>query len=324
MSGLIKGQATRLSGTIVQFVSGNNVVAIPLQANAINGKPFSLNENNEFCTSSELKLEALASVADKIKLIAKGMSAITVKSDNFETTLQTVESGPFWAFAEVYQNNGGWKLRFLNESISDIAGAAKWSGFDAANLQALLDTDKKLGGDIGKSAGKLTSSGNKTELVDNVKNTASALKNEGLSLFNRLRGKAKSEVKKLQGRAFLDAAMATAALVAYADGDASAQEERKLLEFVQTTDALNAYSLDEVKGSFTSVVAQLRTDKIIGQGKAFSVIEKFANKDESSILIALAISVANSENGIDDDEKAVIRKVIAVLKANEALYGEYL
>ena len=324
MSGLIKGQATRLDGTVVQIISDNNVVAVPLTGSAISGKPFSLNENNEFCKSSELKLETLASIADKIKLIAKGTSSVTVKSGTFETTLQTVDSGPFWAFAEVYQHNGGWKLRFLNESISDIAGAAKWSGFDIAGLQVLLDTSKKLGGDIAQSASKLKGSGNKTELVDNVKNTASALKNEGLSLFNRLRGKAKSEVKKLQGRTFLDAAMATAALVAYADNDVSAQEERKLLEFVQTTDALNAYSLDEVKGSFANIVAQLRTDKIIGEGKAFSVIEKFAGKDESSVLIALAISVANSESGIDDDEKAVIRKVIAVLQANETLYREYL
>lgn len=324
MSGLIKGQATRLDGARVQLICDNNIVAVPVKSGQISAKPFGLNDHGEFCQSSELQLSAIATVADKVKLVTKGSAPIIVRAGQYETTLQSASSSAFWAAAEVYQHNDGWKIRFLDESLADINSAARWSGLEAAQLQSLLDAQKKFGSDIANSAGRLTGSANKTEFTDNVRQTASAIRNEGLSIFNRLRTKAKSKVKQLQGRAFLDAAMATAALVAYADGHASEQEERKLLEFVQTTDALNAYSLSEVKGAFASIVSQLRSDRIIGEGKAFAAIEPFASKDEASVLVALAISVANSEDGIDDDEKAVIRKVIAVLQANAALYGEYL
>lgn len=326
---LVKGQAIRLSGTTIQLSTEGGIVGVALQGGQVSSKAVSLHADTEWCTANTIDLTKLASSAEKLKVMISDASTLSIECGSDDAVLNKSSTAYYWVAVEIYQHNGGWKLRFLDDAVSSTDKAADVMSMTTAELTEALAYRRSSSTQISQSASRLVNSSNGAEFRSNAAQAANTLKNEGLSLFNRLKGKVKTEAKRFKNQTFLDATVSAAAMVAYADGDASPQEEQKLLSFIQTTDELKVFDLTQVKSAFDSIVMQLRQDTIIGSGKAYAAIEKCANKDGNAnemapVIIALAISVAASENGIDDDEKAVIRKIIQVLKADASLYSDYL
>jgi tellurite resistance protein TerB len=325
MSNLVSGQSVKLTADKVQLPLIKGLVVIVQGALKNTGQAFSVLENVEFCTAGTLDLTKVPNDVTKLKLAALSVDKVEVSCGNFTTTLNKTPAKPYWAVAEIYKHNDAWKLRFIDMSIGESTSSASlWAEVDESLLEEKVNFERALGADVTRFAAQAASSNSRQEFTNNAVQTATAIKNDGLALFNRLRGKAKNEAKKFKSKGFLDAAMAVSALVAYADGYASADEEAALISFVQTTSALNAFSSAEVKQSYDAIISELRRSKVIGEGKAYGLIFKFRGKEEAPLLIALAISVADAEGGIDDDEKAVIKKLISSLGEKEDIYQDYL
>jgi tellurite resistance protein len=321
MTVLIKGQATTLDAKTVQLEETKGIVVLPDSYEC--KKPLNVFEDNAFIQSGKLDLSKF-DAGSKIKLVAEGISSINLSAGGVDFLLNKKSSSKYWLIGEFYNRNGQFKFRFLDDGFNEISVLADWCGYSECSLQEAFSFEKKLGENLVSSASKLINSSNTDELTSNAKSTLLSLKSEGLSLFNKLKGRAQKEVKNFTGTPFLKASVSVAALIAYADGYASQDEEAKLLDFVKSTDALASYELNDVKREYNEIVNQLKLDKIVGSGKAYTNIVKFKDKAESTTLIALGISVANVENGIDDDEKAVLKKVISSLGESEDLYSEYL
>ncbi|MCK5726893.1 MAG: tellurite resistance TerB family protein [Thiotrichaceae bacterium] len=129
----------------------------------------------------------------------------------------------------------------------------------------------------------------------------------------------KTEALKFKNKNFLQAAMAGSALLAFADGDVSADEKTKMVKFIENYEPLSVFKTMDIITAFKEYVTQLEFDKDIGEAKAFEAINKMKSNDQASRLIMrLVIAIGAADGDFDNDEKAMARRVANELGLNPA------
>jgi len=81
-----------------------------------------------------------------------------------------------------------------------------------------------------------------------------------------------TEITKFKSKDFLDAVVAGSAMVAYADGNISAQEKQKLMGYLRTSDQLKVFDQNDVIKQFQKYVEKFDFDTTIGTGEAMQAI----------------------------------------------------
>ena len=112
-----------------------------------------------------------------------------------------------------------------------------------------------------------------------------------------------------------EAMMASAALVAYADGDVSDEEIAQTIKQIEGSEQLSNVA-DEAKADFMRYVKMLETTGRMGKMEIMKEITDLANdisEDNKVRVVLIGIEVADAEGGIDDDELKVIKNVAAKL-----------
>ncbi|MDE7063897.1 MAG: tellurite resistance TerB family protein [Desulfovibrionaceae bacterium] len=129
----------------------------------------------------------------------------------------------------------------------------------------------------------------------------------------------KTEVAKFRNRDFLEATVASCALVAAADGTISSEEKQKMIGFMKHSDALNIFETSEVIALFEKYVGNFSFDPIIGKGECLQVIARLKKRpEEARLLIRVCCAIGAADGDFDDDEKAVVREICGELGQDPA------
>jgi tellurite resistance protein TerB len=126
-----------------------------------------------------------------------------------------------------------------------------------------------------------------------------------------------SEVARYKNKDVMQAIVASCAAMAFADGNVSSDEKKKLYGLLQNSDVLKVYSTDEVLAFFNQVVAKFEFDFDIGLAEALKTIGK-VKKDEGAArhVVRASIMIGKSDGNFDDKEKDVARTIARELGLN--------
>jgi len=148
-------------------------------------------------------------------------------------------------------------------------------------------------------------------MLDWLKNNATAA-----------REKLATEVSKFRNREFMEAVVAGCALVAAADGNISSGEKQKMIGFIQNSDELKVFDLQEVIKTFTDICLKFEFDAEIGRAEALRTICKLRGKDDAGrLLVRVCCAIGNSDGEFDESERTVCRNICTELGLNAADFG---
>lgn len=134
-----------------------------------------------------------------------------------------------------------------------------------------------------------------------------------MSIFNKL----KNQVLSFVNDDFLSAITAACALVAYADGEATADEKQKMLKYMKINDDLKHFKLSQIEEKYEKYTESIAFEMGLGKIECFKAIENISdNRENSQKLLALCTAVAKSDGKIDSDEKRIIKEIAKRLRIN--------
>jgi len=146
---------------------------------------------------------------------------------------------------------------------------------------------------------------------------------EGLKQkFGQMSKGLKDEVARVRNREFLEACVAGCALVANADGIVDPEEKRKMMGFMQTSDALSLYDAKDVIELFNKYNANFEFDFEIGQAQALKTISGLAKKPENArLLVRVCCVIGSADGNFDEHERAAVRRICQELSLNPDDFG---
>lgn len=128
-----------------------------------------------------------------------------------------------------------------------------------------------------------------------------------------------NEVSKFKNREFMEAVVAGCAIVAAADGDVSSQEKQKMIGFMQSSDELKAFRIEDVIKFFNQVSAKFDFDRDIGRAEALKVIGRLKkNEAAARIMVRVCCIIGASDGSFDEAEKKAVRGICTELGLNPA------
>lgn len=134
---------------------------------------------------------------------------------------------------------------------------------------------------------------------------------------NEARARLTAEVSKFRNRTFMEATVASCALVAAADGTISAQEKQKMAGFMRNSDELKHFDMPDVIAFFEKVVGNFDFDAGIGKAEALKVIGRLrGNEEQARVMVRVACAIGASDGDFDEAEKAVVRTICKELGLN--------
>jgi len=142
-------------------------------------------------------------------------------------------------------------------------------------------------------------------------------------MFGFLRKKtaaAKVTIHKVENRDLMEAIVAGAILVAYADGDASKEELTKLEDIIATNDNLKHFG-SEIGATIEKYSLMLESGKRLGKIKLMKELADVASDENQKIeAFIIAIEIADADGEIDEDELKVLREIGKAFGLNPDTY----
>ncbi len=131
---------------------------------------------------------------------------------------------------------------------------------------------------------------------------------------NEARTRLTAEVSKFRNRTFMEAVVASCALVAAADGTVSSDEKQKMAGYMRNSDELKHFEMTDVIAYFEKVVGNFDFDPAIGKAEALKVIGRLRdNEEQGRVMVRVACAIGASDGTFDDDEKAVVGEICGEL-----------
>ncbi|MBF0371805.1 MAG: tellurite resistance TerB family protein [Alphaproteobacteria bacterium] len=124
------------------------------------------------------------------------------------------------------------------------------------------------------------------------------------------------EITKFKSKDLLEAVIAGCALVAYADGNVSAEEKQKMMGYLKNSDQLKFFDSGEVIRIFQKYVGKFEFDASIGTGEVMQVVGKFRGKPQAQLVVRVCCAIGAADGDFDAKEKAVVRRMCSELGLN--------
>jgi len=121
---------------------------------------------------------------------------------------------------------------------------------------------------------------------------------------------------KAENKDLMEAMVAGACLVAYADGELSSEEVDTVRNIVGSSDQLKAFG-DEPMALFDSYCDKMEASARMGKLDLLKEVSE-AQGDEKPRVLIMAIEVADADDNIDDDETAMLKSIAGKLGLNLA------
>jgi tellurite resistance protein TerB len=111
------------------------------------------------------------------------------------------------------------------------------------------------------------------------------------------------EVGKFKNAKFHEGVISACAMMAYADGIVDPKEKQKMMGFIQNSDVLSVFKIEDSIALWKKWAAKYDNDKDFADMEALSAISKLrADAGAARTLVRVVILVANSDNNFDKDE----------------------
>jgi len=122
------------------------------------------------------------------------------------------------------------------------------------------------------------------------------------------RARMAEEVGRYKNRDFMEAVVAACAVVAAADGEVTASEKQKMVGYMQNSDELKVFKMEDVIASFNATVAKFDFDASIGRAEAMKKIAKIKGKDGADrLLIRVCCVIGAADGDFDASEKDAVK-----------------
>lgn len=132
----------------------------------------------------------------------------------------------------------------------------------------------------------------------------------------------KEEAVRIKNRSFMEACTAGCAIIANADGVVTADEKRKMMGFMKTSDVLSLYDAGDVIKSFEKHCGKYEFDAQIGEAEALKVVAALKSKPaDARLLIRACCVIASADGNFDNDERAAVTRMCQELALDA---GEFL
>jgi tellurite resistance protein TerB len=133
-----------------------------------------------------------------------------------------------------------------------------------------------------------------------------------MSWLQNFADQAKTKLAQFNNATFKNAAMATCALVAAADGSIDPEEKKKVAALIQKNEMLQAFNAGELRDLFLSYCDKATDD--FDRIDLFSEVRKLkSNPEQAEYAVKVALIIANADGVFDDDEKATVTEICKTL-----------
>ena len=122
-----------------------------------------------------------------------------------------------------------------------------------------------------------------------------------------------AEVKKFRSKDLLHAIVSGAAMVAFADGEVSAEEKQKLLGYIRNSEQLGVFDADSIITIFNQTTQRFEFDNTIAVGETLQKIAVFKDKPEAHIIVRVCIAIAKADGNFDNAERKAVGQICTAL-----------
>jgi tellurite resistance protein TerB len=122
-----------------------------------------------------------------------------------------------------------------------------------------------------------------------------------------------TEVTKYRSKDFLEAIVASCAMVAYADGHVTSEEKQKMIGFMRTSEQLSVFNQNDIIKLFQKYSEKFEFDAGIGTGEVMRVVGKFQGKPEAQLIIRVCCAIGMADGDFDAQEKDCVRTLVVEL-----------
>ncbi len=142
-----------------------------------------------------------------------------------------------------------------------------------------------------------------------------------MSLFEKLkdainqgREELATQVGRFKNKKFMEGTVAVCACISMASNDASDEEQKKMLSFIENSQELKIFNSFEIIEFFNKLSSGFSLDKDIGKGEAMKYISRLKDQpDAAQLAVRVGIAVAKSDGNFDESEKEMVREICVVL-----------
>jgi len=128
----------------------------------------------------------------------------------------------------------------------------------------------------------------------------------------------RDDAVRLKNKQLMEACTAGCAIIASADGVVTADEKRKMIGFMQTSDTLSLYDTSNVIASFEKHCKKFEFDAQIGEAEALRVVATLKSKPaEARLLVRACCVIAAADGNFDQDERGAVSRMCAELGLND-------
>jgi len=115
---------------------------------------------------------------------------------------------------------------------------------------------------------------------------------------------------RLKNKQLMDACTAGCAIIANADGVVTPDEKRKMIGFMQTSDTLSLYDVNDVIASFEKHCKKYDFDAQIGEAEALRVVATLKSKPaEARLLVRACCVIAAADGNFDQNERQAVSRM---------------
>lgn len=125
------------------------------------------------------------------------------------------------------------------------------------------------------------------------------------------------EMTRYKNRELMEGVVAGCAMVGFANGTVSSAEKQKMMGFLQASEAMKVYDVNQVLDTFGKYSKQFEFDTSIGQAEALKAIGKLrAKTDEARLLVRVCCAIGASDGDFEEAERQVVRTICRELGLN--------
>jgi tellurite resistance protein TerB len=142
----------------------------------------------------------------------------------------------------------------------------------------------------------------------------------GWKWFDDLKAGARTKMAQFNNAKFKDAAMASCALIAAADGNVSPEEKSKVAAFITKSELLASFNPAELRDLFLAHCEKAGDD--FSRLDLINLVRKVKGDEAAaSTALKVALVIANADGDFSDSEKKVVRELCQALGQSPADYG---
>lgn len=142
-------------------------------------------------------------------------------------------------------------------------------------------------------------------------------------MFSGLRKTLGDQLERRRHRPFLEAAMASCALIAIADGVVTLSERSRVDQILERLDELRFFDVHEAVNLFNDFVAGIEQDHDKGRQDALAAVAKMkGERAEARLLIRICIAVSWADDEFPESERHEVEAVCRLLGFEPAEFLE--